>query len=156
MTPNDTWWHPNAMDCLQDVDLVTINVLKNKEFLTFSAFFKFPIIWILIVLMKNLQEQVKEAFCFQNNFWPFTAWINCSSDLNKFCEFSAFSLEFLKFFLMTRKYFLTKEKIILVTKYHYLMKSVWQTPIPSHKRFSHENEWYPPIFLNFFYYFHQR
>ena len=31
--------------------------------------------------MRNLQEQVKKAFCYQKLFWPFTVWINCSSDL---------------------------------------------------------------------------
>ena len=34
--------------------------------------------------MRNLQEQVKKAFCYQKLFWPFTAWINCSSDLKSF------------------------------------------------------------------------
>ena len=34
-----------------------------------------------LVDMRNLQEQVKKAFCYQKLFWPFTAWINCSSDL---------------------------------------------------------------------------
>ena len=132
-----------------------------KKFSNFSCLFLNPnnlfTIWVLIILnyYEKTPGEVRKTFCYQKLVWPFTAWINCSSDLNKFCEFLAFSLEFLKFFLMTRKYFLTKEKIILVTKYHYLMKSVWQTPIPSHKRFSNENEWYPPIFLNFFYYFHQ-
>ena len=31
--------------------------------------------------MRNLQEQVKIAFCYQKLFWLFTAWMNCSSDL---------------------------------------------------------------------------
>ena len=35
--------------------------------------------------------------------WPFTVWINCSSDLCKFS--SAFSLEFQKFFSITRTIF---------------------------------------------------
>ena len=34
--------------------------------------------------LKNLQEQVKKAFCYQKLFWPFTVWINCSSDLKIF------------------------------------------------------------------------
>ena len=34
--------------------------------------------------LRNLQEQVKKAFCYQKLFWPFTVWINCSSDLNFF------------------------------------------------------------------------
>ena len=36
--------------------------------------------------MRNLQEQVKKAFCYQKLFWPFTAWINCSSDLKNFAN----------------------------------------------------------------------
>ena len=43
--------------------------------------------------MRNLQEQVKKALHYQNFFWPFTDWINGSSDLKSF----AFSLEFQKF-----------------------------------------------------------
>ena len=34
--------------------------------------------------LRNLQEQVKKAFCYQKLFWPFTVWINCSSDLKIF------------------------------------------------------------------------
>ena len=34
--------------------------------------------------MRNLQEQVKKAFCYQKLFWPFTVRINCSSDLKSF------------------------------------------------------------------------
>ena len=34
--------------------------------------------------MRNLQEQVKKAFCYQKLLWPFTAWINCSSGLKNF------------------------------------------------------------------------
>ena len=34
--------------------------------------------------MRNLQEQVKKALCYQKLFWPFTLWMNCSSDLKNF------------------------------------------------------------------------
>ena len=34
--------------------------------------------------IRNLQEEVKKAFCYQKLFWPFTVWINCSSDLKSF------------------------------------------------------------------------
>ena len=30
--------------------------------------------------MRNLQEQVKKAFCCQKLFWPFTVRTNCTSD----------------------------------------------------------------------------
>ena len=67
-------------------------------FLNLNIFFP---IWILIVLiylldMRSLQEQVKKAFCYQKLFWPFTVWINCSSDLKHFKSLSR-SLE--QFFL---------------------------------------------------------
>ena len=38
--------------------------------------------------MKNLQVQVKKAFCYKKLFWPFTVWTNCSSDLKHFANFS--------------------------------------------------------------------
>ena len=36
--------------------------------------------------MRNLQEQVKKAFCYQKLFWPFTIQTNCSSDLKFFLQ----------------------------------------------------------------------
>jgi hypothetical protein len=36
--------------------------------------------------MRNLQEQVKNAFFCQKLFWPFTARINCYSDLKYFAN----------------------------------------------------------------------
>ena len=47
--------------------------------------------------MKNLQEQVKKAFCYQKLFWPFTFCINCSSDREKLLKFEAEGREFAKF-----------------------------------------------------------
>ena len=37
-----------------------------------------------VVEPRNLQEQVKKAFCYQKLFWPFTLQINFSSDLKDF------------------------------------------------------------------------
>jgi len=34
--------------------------------------------------LRNLQEQLKKAFCYQKLFWPFTVWIK----LSDFCGFS--------------------------------------------------------------------
>ena len=34
--------------------------------------------------LRNLQEQFKNAFCYQNFFWPFTDRTNCLSDLKIF------------------------------------------------------------------------
>ena len=39
-----------------------------------------------LYVRRNLQEQVKKAFCYQKLFWPFTVWINCSSDLKMFLD----------------------------------------------------------------------
>ena len=60
----------------------------NFFFLTFPACFSIPIIFSNLnsycsnlSYLRNLQEQVKKAFCYQKLFWPFTVWINCTSDL---------------------------------------------------------------------------
>ena len=37
--------------------------------------------------IRNLQEQVKKAFCYQKLFRPFTVWINCSSNLKSFANY---------------------------------------------------------------------
>ena len=36
--------------------------------------------------VRNLQEQVKKAFCYQKLFWPFTVWIDWSRDLKNFAN----------------------------------------------------------------------
>ena len=83
------------------------------HFLTFPACFSIPIIFsnfdfncYNLSSLKNLQEQVKKAFCYQELFWPFTVWINCSSDLKNFenslpsaSNFKSFSQSLEQFFL---------------------------------------------------------
>ena len=66
---------------------------KNVNLLTFPACFLIPINLSNLnskcsdlLDMRNLQEQVEKAFCFQNLFWPFTVWIDCSSDLKTFAN----------------------------------------------------------------------
>ena len=54
--------------------------------------------------MRNLQEQVKKAFCYQKLFLPFTVWINCSSDL-KICVNSWPSASNFKFFSQLQEHF---------------------------------------------------
>ena len=58
--------------------------------------------------MRLTRVLVKKTFFFQNLYWSFTVWINCSSDLILNWKFLAFSLEFQMFFSIT----------ILETKYH--------------------------------------
>ena len=80
---------------------------KARPFLTFPACFSIPKFVSNLnydcsnfLDVRNLQKQVKKAFCYQKLFWPFTVWINCSSDLKNF-ENSKFQ----KFFSITRTIF---------------------------------------------------
>ena len=57
--------------------------------------------------MKNLQEQVKKAFCYQKLFWPFTVWINCSSDLKNFANSRPSASNFKSFSRSLEQFFLT-------------------------------------------------
>ena len=84
-----------------------IHIMWYVYFLIFPACFSIPIIFYNLNFncfnlssLRNLQEQVKTAFCYKKLFWPFTVWINCSQNV---CKFSAF--EFQKFFLITRTIF---------------------------------------------------
>ena len=44
----------------------------------------------------HIQEQVKKAFCYQKLFWPFTLWIDCSSDQEKLFKFKTEGRELAK------------------------------------------------------------
>ena len=57
--------------------------------------------------MRNLQEQVKKAFCYQTLFWPFTVWINCSSDLKNFANSRPSASNFKSFSWSLEHFFLT-------------------------------------------------
>ena len=59
--------------------------LRNKLFLNFPACFYIPILFSNLnsncsnlLDLRNLQEQVKKAFCYQKLFWPF---FHCSNKL---------------------------------------------------------------------------
>ena len=56
--------------------------------------------------MRNLQEQVKKAFCYQKLFWPLTVWINCSSDLKIFANSWTSASNFKSFSQSTEQFFL--------------------------------------------------
>ena len=58
--------------------------------------------------MRNLQEQVKKAFCYQKLFWPFTVWINCSSDLKNFANSQPSASNFKSFSQSLEQFCLTK------------------------------------------------
>ena len=57
--------------------------------------------------MRNLQEQVKKAFCYQKLYWPFTVWINCSSDLKNFANSQPSASNFKSFSRSLEHFFLT-------------------------------------------------
>ena len=57
--------------------------------------------------MRNLQEQVKKAFCYQKLFWPFTIWINCSSDFKTFANSQTSASNFKSFSRSLEQFFLT-------------------------------------------------
>ena len=57
--------------------------------------------------LRNLQEQVKKAFCYQKLFWPFTVWINCSSDLKHFANSRPSASNFKSFSRSLEQFFLT-------------------------------------------------
>ena len=54
--------------------------------------------------MRNLQEQVKKAFCYQKLFWPFTVWINCLV-ISKFLQILGLQPRISKLFSITRTFF---------------------------------------------------
>ena len=96
------------------------NRIKHKgniwkfNFLTFPADFLIPIIFSNLnyncsnfFYVRNLQEQVKKAFCYQKLFWPFTVWINCSSDLKNFANSRPSASNFKSFFRSLEQFFLT-------------------------------------------------
>ena len=59
------------------------------------------------VTLRNIQEQVKKAFCYQKLFWPFTVWINCSSDLKNFSNSRLSASNFKSFSRSLEQFFLT-------------------------------------------------
>ena len=58
--------------------------------------------------LRNLQEQVKKAFCYQKLFWSFTVWINCSSDLKVFANSWLSASDFKNFSRSLEQFFLTE------------------------------------------------
>ena len=87
--------------------------------------------------MKNLQEQDKKTFCYKTLLWPFTVWMNCSSDLKKFAtsrpsasNFKSFSRSLEQLFLTVgrinfgNKISLTKELDVNVKNSHFVTNIV--------------------------------
>ena len=68
-------------------------------------------IWILIfsnlLVLRNIQQQVKKAFCYQKLFWPFSVWANCSNDHKIFANSWPSAMIFKSFSRLLRQFFLT-------------------------------------------------
>ena len=79
--------------------LVTIFSNFSSMFLNHSNFSNLNYNWSNLVDMRNLQEQVKKAFCYQNFCLTFHCLNKLFKRSQKFCEFLAFIRKFQKFFL---------------------------------------------------------
>ena len=83
------------------------------------------IFWVL----RNLQEQVKKAFCYQKLFWPFTVWINCSSDLKKIANSQPSASNYKSFSQSLEQFFLTVVQYNFGTKIYTIFPSCQQVKI---------------------------
>ena len=102
-----------------------LKMCKTNVFVTFPACFLIPTIFSNfsfncsnLLDIRNLQEQVKKAFCYQKLFWPFTSWMNCSIDLKNFANSRPLASNFKRFFQSLEHFFSQLVRAILVTKYH--------------------------------------
>ena len=97
------------------IALMTTNYLSTPHPLTTGIlvffFFNLSSNCSNLFNMRNLQEQVKNVFCYQKLFWPFTVRINCLKDLKKIANFSLKSFSWsLEYFFLTvgQNYFVNK------------------------------------------------
>ena len=80
--------------------------------------------------LRNLQEQLKKHSVTQKLFWPFTVWINCSSDIKNFTNIFFLAVGQNK--ISTRDHYLKylfgqwKFELIFVTDYFFqLLMKYW-------------------------------
>ena len=76
-------------------------------FLNHNYFFNLNSYCPNLLDIRNLQEHVKKTFCYQNLFWPFTVWINCSGDLKIFVNSRPSASNFKSFSRSLEQFFLT-------------------------------------------------
>ena len=74
--------------------------------------------------LRNLQEQVKKAFCYQKLFRPFNIWIDCSSDLKIFANSRPSASKFKSFSHLLEQFFLTIGQNNFDNKMPFLMFSL--------------------------------
>ena len=91
-----------------------INVLKYKSHCTSISATHNSYSCSNLLYLRNFQEQVRKAFCYQKLFWLFTVCINCSSDLKMFEISRPSASNFRSFSRSIEQFFHT----ILVAKYN--------------------------------------
>ena len=74
---------------------------------------------------RNLQEQVEKAFFYQKFFWPFSVWINCSTNLKNFANYRPSASNFQSFSRSLEQFFSQWVRTILLTKYHFGFLTFW-------------------------------
>ena len=67
----------------------------------------------------------KKEFCYQNLFWPFTVWVNCSSDLKNFENSPPSALNFKSFSGSLEQFFLAVGQNNFGNKIPFLMPFLW-------------------------------
>ena len=104
--------------------------------------------------MRNLQEQVKKAFCYQKLFWPFTIWINSSSDLKNVANSWPSTSNFKSFSRSLEQFFLTVgqnnfgNKIPLLTSVGFKPRTLTLSDFRCSKNMrALFNKWLPSIFF---------
>ena len=74
---------------------------------------------------KIYKEQVKKAFCYQKLSWPFTVWINYSSDLIIFANSRPSASNFESFSQSLEQFFLTVGQNNFCNKIPFQSHSLW-------------------------------
>ena len=87
--------------------LKILNLKKLFLHVSKSQYFFFNSDCSNLLYLRNLQEQVKKAFFYQKLFWPFTVWMNCSSDLKNFANSRPSASNFKKLSRSLDQFFLT-------------------------------------------------
>ena len=108
--------------------------------------------------MRNLQEQVKKAFCYQKLFWPFTVWINNPSDLKNFSNSRPSASNFKSFSQTLEQFFLTVGQNNFGNNIPVFLLELWWTIVgkstpaivtPLWSR-SHTLDWFWKIYRKFY------
>ena len=100
----------------------------QRSFSNFSGMF----------LWETSREQVKKAFCYQQFFWPFTVWINCSSNLGNFANSWPSASNFKSFFRSPEQFFLSnfRSKISIFMIHFFMFDKNGELTKKSYDKFS--------------------